>query len=266
MEQIVIEKLKNDRWSPEQISERLKLERHERVSHESIYKFIYEERNSSGSLFKYLLQHGRRRKRVLVRRNRLWPKNEPRKFIEDRPNAENKRREQGHWERDLVMGKREEGGGLLTIVDRKSRYALVSKVGSKECAEVANTTLELFKANPGLPLETMTNDNGVEFGEYSKIEKQLDTPIYSTHPYCSWEKGTNENTNGLLREVFPKGSSIASVSNKHINEVTRLLNNRPRKILQYRTPHEVLHGVQGKLFRSDSYYRKKTRLKELRAS
>jgi IS30 family transposase len=266
LKQIILEKLTVGRWSPEQISQRLKLEREESISHEAIYQFIYADRISGGTLYKSLRHHGRRRKRALIRRNRLWPKNEPRKFIEDRPIKATDRKECGHWERDLIIGKIEEKANLLTLVDRKSRYTIIEKVEGKFSEVIATATQKVFEIDPNLPLKTITNDNGTEFCGFSKLEKALDAPIYFTHPYCSWERGTNENTNGLIREFFPKGSSMSNVSNEDVKKAEEMLNNRPRKILNFRTPKEILHSLNNQLFRSTHYYRKKVNEEEFQES
>ena len=202
----------------------------------------------------------------MIRRNRLWPENEPRKFIESRPKEARKRKEVGHWERDLIIGKIQDGANLLTVVDRKSRYTLIKKVQGKFSADIAKATKEVFEMEPDLPLKTMTNDNGIEFCGFTKLEKVLDAPIYFTHPYCSWERSTNENTNGLIREFFPKGSSMSQVSDQEVQTAEDLLNTRPRKVLGFRTPREILHSVKSKLFRSNHYYRKKINKEEYQNS
>lgn len=251
IEEIVEEKLKLG-WSPEQISGRLKLEQKASLSHETIYRFIYMDRRCGGRLFKCLRLHNRRRIRG-GKQNRLWKKIENRKFIEHRSESANSRAEFGHWERDLVQGTRNTGS-LLTIVDRKSRYTLLERVRTRYCDEVALATERAFQTRPELPKLTLTNDNGCEFGEFQKLQAKLGVPIYFTHPYCSWERGTNENTNGLLRQFFPKKSDFREIQTEDVKYVEDLLNSRPRKTFGYQTPSEVLFSIQTKLFRSNRSY------------
>ncbi len=251
VEEAVTEKLSLG-WSPEQISGRLKLENKASVSHETIYRFVYMDRRCGGRLFKCLRLHNRRRIRG-GKQNRLWKKIENRKFIEQRPETADLRAEFGHWERDLVQGMRN-SGSLLTIVDRKSRYTLLERVKTRFSDEVSLATERAFQNRPEVPKLTLTNDNGCEFGEFHKLEEKLRIPIYFTHPYCSWERGTNENTNGLLRQFFPKRSDFREIKPEDVEYVQDLLNSRPRKTFDYRTPSEVLFSKQTKLIRSKRSY------------
>ena len=260
LKEMILEKLTSDRWSPMQISRRLKFEKRGSISHEAIYQFIYGDRQVGGNLYKCLRHHGRRKRRVHLHRNRLWPKQELRKFIEERPIEAEHREEIGHWERDLIIGKLDDGANLLTIVDRKSRYTLMTKVQGRTSNEVGKATEDLLPKS--IPIRTLTNDNGMEFSGYGRLEQILNIPIFFTHPYCSWERGTNENTNGLIREFFPKGTSMLNLLEEEIQNVVSLLNNRPRKILGFKTPEEIFNSNTTPLFHSDSYYRKNSNKKE----
>lgn len=238
-------------WSPELISNRLKKECKGDVSHESIYNFIEYDKRFGGELYKCLRFHNRRKKRGINHRWKKFP--EPRKFIDKRPEVANKRERSGDWERDLIIGKRGKSA-LLTIVDRKSHITLIKRVTSTQAEEVAGKTLNAFRENPDLPLFTITNDNGAEFGKHQQLEMQLKIPIYFTFPYHSWERGTNENTNGLIRQFFPKKTNFDDITDKEIKEVETILNNRPRKLLNYLTPLEFETKKYQKAFHSEKYY------------
>lgn len=223
------------------------------ISHESIYRFIEFDKRLGGKLYKCLRFHNRRKKRGIAHRWKRFP--EPRKFIDKRPKEANKRERNGDWERDLIIGQRGKSA-LLTIVDRKNHITLIKRVASTQAEEVAEKTLNAFRENPDLSIFTITNDNGVEFGKHQDLEKRLKIPIFFTFPYHSWERGTNENTNGLIRQFFPKKTNFDDITDEEIKEVETMLNNRPRKLLNYLTPLEFNTGKYQKAFRSEKYYRK----------
>ncbi len=236
----------NEGWSPEQISNRLKMEKGISISHEAIYKFILSCKKRGGELHKCLRLY-RKRKRRFKRRNRYWELQfKRRKSIEDRPEEANKRIEQGHWERDLMLGKRKSGGGVLTIVDRQSHYTLLKRLQTTLASETNTKTAISIKSSK-LPCITLTNDNGHEFGEFWNLEKELNVPIYFTHPLCPWERGTVENTIGLLRQFIPKGTDLNQITDKDISELQKTINSRPRKTLGFKTPHEFVTGKRQKL-------------------
>ena len=160
--------------------------------------------------------------------------------ISARPDAINKRLRLGDWEVDSVIGKLNQSS-IVTIVERLSRYTSIIKVKSKEADVVCSAIIKRMKNNK-LPLYSMTGDNGTEFTEHKKIANALDVDFYFTHPYSSWEKGTNESTNGLIRQYFPKGTDFASITESMLAEVETALNNRPRKILHYKTPAQIIAG------------------------
>lgn len=259
LEEIIIEKL-NLRWSPEQISGRLKLEGTYSISHEAIYRFIYTMRKCGGDLHRCLRRFGRRKaKRGIYKHRMKWV--EPRKFIQLRPDSANNRNRFGDWERDLLNG-RMSGPSVLTIVDRKSRYTLLRKVNSHFASEVNKKTADALGKKSGLPCCTITNDNGAEFGVFKDLEKALQVPVYYTNPYHSWERGTNENTNGLLRQFIPKKTDLTDIPDSEFKKVEDLINSRPRKILDYRTPEETLYSREDKLVKSIGYYKKLIQEKE----
>jgi IS30 family transposase len=159
-------------------------------------------------------------------------------MIDQRPQIVDQRKRIGDWESDTVEGRK--GKGLLaTHVERKSRYTVAVKVADKSAPTVTRATVKRMKRLPKAKRKTMTMDNGKEFAGFAHLESQLGIRTYFAHPYHSWERGTNENTNGLLRQFFPKGTDFTQVTDSEVDRVERLLNNRPRKCLGYRTPAEV---------------------------
>lgn len=232
-------------WSPEQISKRLFLEKNLSLSHEAIYNYIFSRQKQGEDLHK-CLRHYRRRKRRFKRRSRYWElQYRRRKSIEVRPAEANLRLTSGHFERDLMLGLRGTGA-VLAIVDRKTRYTLLSKVETTH-AEIVNAATAKICAESRLKIRTMTNDNGHEFGEFWKLEKNLKAPVYFTRPLCPWERGTVENTIGLLRQYLPKGIDLRAVDQGTLLDCQNALNSRPRRALGYLTPDEVRTGTRRKL-------------------
>jgi IS30 family transposase len=231
---IIVTKLLHEAWSPEQISHRLKLDGHESVSHETIYKFVYEDKIAGGNLHTFLRQGHRKRKKRFPsqkRKSRLKDINP----IAKRPEAANTRSEKGHWERDLVIGKGHQGA-LLTIVDRKTRYTKIELLTGKGAIEVGVKTSQALK---DLPKKSMTNDRGLEFADHKTTAEELNCKVYFCDPYSSQQRGTNENTNGLIRQFFPKKMSLKNVTVEEVRNVENNLNSRPRKILDWLSPYEV---------------------------
>ena len=233
----VVEGRLRQKWSPEQISGRLKRECQPHVSHERIYQHVLDDKQNGGELWRCLRwPHRRRRKRY----GRADSRGEipGRVSIEKRGRKANKRKRVGHLERDLVIGKNHQGA-LLTIVDRKSRLTLAARVMGKTAKEVHTATVAVLKPIRKA-LKTITNDNGKEFASHKKTAKELNVKIYFSHPYSSWERGTNENTNGLLRQYYPKKTTdFTKVAAREVSRVVSELNSRPRKGLGFRTPFEV---------------------------
>jgi len=230
-----VEKLLGLEWSPEQISERLKLEGSGRVSHETIYLHIYRDKLEGGVLYSHLRQRHKYRKRIHKYCKRFgWDTRRP---ISKRPAIVETRSRLGDWEADTIIG-REKKGGILSLVERRSRYCLLQKVRTKSPEKVAEAVCRQL-----MPLKdkvlTITSDNGFEFRHHQKIALDLNADFFFADPYSSWQRGTNENTNGLVRQYFPKKTAFVSVSDTHIQAVTDRLNNRPRKALGFKTPNEV---------------------------
>jgi IS30 family transposase len=221
-------------WSPEQISGRLKLESKGGVGRETIYNYVKQDRANQGGLYLNLRRGRRRRKkRFSVPRVRADILN--RLHIKDRPSVINERERVGDWERDLVFGD-SRSSAMLTFVDRKSLLTRIAKVASKSPKEIEKQTIKLME---GEVCKSITNDNGFEFRNHESESQRLEVPIYFTNPYASWEKGTNENTNGLIRQYFPKRSSMKELTDEKIKDIENRLNTRPRKKLSFQTPLET---------------------------
>jgi transposase, IS30 family len=226
-------------WSPEQISGRLIAKnKHVSLCAGTIYRYIRDDKDKGGSLYRHL-RHGlkKRRKRYGGSDNRGQILNK--RIIDDRPAYVEKRNTIGHWESDSMVG-RNHKSYIATHVERKSRYLVAVKLDSKSATDYNRATVDKFRNSPVGKIKTMTVDNGKEFADFKTLEKELNTKVYFAHPYCSCQRGTNENTNGLLRQYFPKGTDFNLISQKEIDKVVNILNNRPRKCLGYRTPAEVL--------------------------
>jgi len=230
-----VEQLLRQDWSPEQIAGRLKLEQQPTVSHECIYLYIYAEKRRGGTLHQHLRSQKKQRKRYsgYVRRGQI----PNRLSIEKRPKIVARKGRFGDWEADTIVGARHQGG-ILSIVERKSKLTRLRKLTTKSAAEMKDRSIALL-APLAAKVHTITVDNGKEFCDHQLIAAGLQARIYFAHPYASWERGLNENTNGLVRQYFPKKYQFARITDKDVQQVEDLLNNRPRKTLGYRTPNEV---------------------------
>lgn len=240
---IVIKKLRK-RWSPEQISnwlkQRYKTSKILRVSHETIYKYIY--KIAKGDLKKELISCLRRSKKIRKSNKGLrkgGSKIKDRLSIDKRPKKVEERKEIGHWEGDLVIGKNRKKV-IGTLVERSTRYTLIVRPKSRKSRDVRNAFAKALKKIPSKYKKSLTYDNGMEMAEHKLFTEQTGMPVYFCHPYCSWERGTNENTNGLIRDFWPKGSSFEELSYYEIRRVESLLNERPRKVLNWSSPKELL--------------------------
>jgi len=226
-----IDLLIQQQWSPEQISGRLELS-HIHISHESIYRYIYREKE--WPFHKNLRRkHKFRRSRATTDKYKLLGIRKFQTSIEERPSVVEERNRVGDYERDLVLGK---NSRILTIVDRTTKLLRMKKVSRLSGYEVHNETLELLK---GHKVHTITNDNGTEFSLHDVTSKILNAQIFFARPYCSWQRGTIENTNGLIRQYYPKGTDFSQISDEELKTIEDKMNNRPRKKLGYLTPYEV---------------------------
>lgn len=228
------------RLSPEQIMGRLKVEGAFKISHESIYRFVYKDKAQGGDLVSFLRCQKKKRKRYGSGQERRGTLN-GRVCISQRDPIVEERSRIGDWEGDTVIGK-DHQGALVTLVERKSRYTLAMPVDSKQSGPVTEAILTLMRPHKNECL-TLTFDNGKEFAEHVRIAKTLKAKVYFARPYHSWERGLNENTNGLLRQYFPKSTNLLTVSACEVDEAVYQLNHRPRKCLGYRTPHEAFYGL-----------------------
>ena len=235
----IIEDKLIDHWTPEQISAYLKDQENVYISHELIYQYLAFDREQGGQLHKLLPHRGKKyKKRNLKTQRRVWKEAKPRKSIDDRPSVVSEKTEIGHWEGDTVESKGHQGG-IGTFVDIKTKYLVMRKVKDKSSLEMKNSLIDAFGYYPDI-IKTMTLDNGTEFALHDQIEQELKTQVYFAHPYSPWERGLNENTNGLIRKFYPKGTDFSEVSDEDILRVQNLINERPRKSLNYQTPKEVL--------------------------
>jgi len=205
------------------------------VSDEHIYQHVWSDKAQGGDLYKYLRHsHKKRKKQYGSRDKRGHIKN--RISIDERPEVVAEKTRIGDWEIDTVIGKNHQGA-LVTIVDRVSKFTLIKKVDSKRSDVETEATISLLKPYLDKVL-TITADNGKEFSNHQVMKQHLDADVYFAHPYHSWERGLNENTNGLIRQYFTKGSSFENITDEEVEKVIDRLNHRPRKTLGYRTPHE----------------------------
>lgn len=233
-----VEQLLRKEWSPEQISGWMKENMDIAVSHEWIYQYVLKDKLAGGSLYLHLRCKKKRKKRYGSndRRGNLIN----RVSIDERPDIVDRRNRIGDWEADTIIGKAHKQA-IVSLTERKSGLALVYKVDrrTKENTESAMKQL-LYSISD--QVHTITSDNGKEFGNHEKIAKGLKCNFYFAHAYSSWERGTNENTNGLIRQYFPKNRDFRSITDKELIHAMKRLNNRPRERFGYKTPNQVFFG------------------------
>lgn len=236
-----VERRLRDEWSPDVIAEKLKQDYpgniKMRVSIETIYRWVYRDASQGGQLFTCLCRCHKKRRRQ--RRYGAGRGLIPGRFsIHMRPDLVAARQRFGDWEGDTMEGA-QGSGNVTTHVERKSRYLIAGKLSNKTAPETARAATAAFRRIPKKLRLTLTLDNGKEFARFKDIEKGTGLTVYFADPYSAWQRGTNENTNGLLRRYLPKGMDFRSVTEKSLAETVNKLNHRPRKCLGYRTPHEV---------------------------
>lgn len=234
-----IRKLIREDWSPEQISLWLKSEKGIAISHEWIYQYIVQDKQYGGSLYCHLRCQKQRRKRYgsYNRRGQLIG----RVSIDERPEIVDSRSRIGDWELDTIIGKNHQQA-IVSLTERKSRFTLIQKVKRKTAQCVTDAIVNLL-APFSDQVHTLTSDNGKEFADHKSIADKLKAKFFFAHPYASWERGLNENTNGLIRQYFPKKRNFKTITQKEINQVMDKLNNRPRKCLGIKTPNQVFLGI-----------------------
>ena len=230
-------------FSPEQVSGSLKRNHGLMISHETIYRHLLADKANGGALYKHLRRSNRKRKKRYGSRN-IRGQMLGRVSIDIRPTIVDNKERIGDWEIDTVIGKNHKGA-LLTIVERKSKYTLIQKLSYKRSRLVADAAIDLLAPYQD-KVYTITSDNGKEFADHQRISTHLTAKIYFAHPYHSWERGLNENTNGLIRQYFPKNTDFKSITVESVQSVMDQLNNRPRKTLGYATPNEVFFGKHWK--------------------
>jgi IS30 family transposase len=223
-------------WSPEQVSGWLKINQGIFISHERIYQHIWEDKRHGGTLYTHLRQSNKKRKKQYGSKDKRGQIRN-RISIDERPAIVAEKTRIGDWEIDTVIGQNHQGA-LVTIVDRVSKFTLIKKVDSKHAEVVTEATISLLLPYLDKAL-TITADNGKEFAGHETMKEQLNADVYFAHPYHSWERGLNENTNGLIRQYFTKGSSFENITDDEVEAVMNKLNHRPRKTLNFKTPHTV---------------------------
>lgn len=236
-EYVRVEQLLKKQWSPEQVASTLKKQGEFAISHQTIYRHVRRDWKAGGKLYLQLRHRYKRRKRHygLERRGRLQGK----RMIDERPAEVEARQQPGHWEIDTVMGAGSEKPCIVTLVERATGYVLIGKLPNRTTMATNKRIIALIKAS-GLPFLTLTPDNGTEFHNYRAIETATGVTVYFAQPHHPWERGTNENTNGLIRQYLPKGVSMADVTQAQCNLIAYKLNTRPRKRYGYDTPQQRL--------------------------
>lgn len=225
------------KWSPQQIAGRRVRQGHRTMSKETIYRYVRRERREGGQLWKQLRimsKYGRKRRGSPATRGRLVGK----RHISQRPKAVQDRRQVGHWEGDTVMGA-DQRHCVLTLVERKTGYLVMKKLQARS-KEQAARALSQAAFELGARMRTVTLDNGTEFHDYKTVELLHKVKFYFATPYHSWERGTNENTNGLIRQYLPKGMCMRNVDQAECDRIAAEINDRPRERLAFKTPKEAL--------------------------
>jgi IS30 family transposase len=235
----LIEQKLSEKWSPEQISGWLYDELGESLSHERIYQHVWADKHAGGELYMQLRRQARRyQKRSNGKTSRGQIRN--RLGIEERPAVVDDKSRIGDWEIDTVIGKGH-SGALVTIVERATQFALVPNIPNKSAEAVTAATIDLLRPYREA-LHTITADNGKEFAYHEQLTAELGAVVYFARPYHSWERGLNENTNGLLRQYWPKSTDFKTVSAKEVAAVVTQLNQRPRKTLGFKTPAVLMQN------------------------
>ena len=232
----LIEDLVGQDFSPEQVCGFLKRKHTIQISHETVYQHVLADKAKGGSLYRHLRHaHKKRKKRYgsCDRRGQI----KGRVSIDERPVIVDTKKRLGDWEIDTIIGKKHKGA-LLSLVERKSKFTQIRKLAKKQADLVAEAVIDLLNPHKEKVL-TITADNGQEFAHHEYIKEQLTADVYFAHPYHAWERGLCENTNGLIRQYFPKTMDFQTITEEHVKMAMNRLNNRPRKTLGYKTPYEV---------------------------
>lgn len=234
-----VETLLRQQWSPEQIAGYLKKHNLASLSHERIDQYIYADKAQGGDLHRHLRCQKKRRKRYGKHDRRGQIPN--RKTIDERPAVVAEKNRLGDWEADTIIGKGHQQA-LVSLTERKSKFLLLAKVERKTDDLVQAAVVRLLKPYAD-KVKTITSDNGKEFAAHETIASEVEADFYFAHPFASWERGLNENSNGLVRQYFPKGSDFTAITDADVDQVRERLNHRPRKTLGYQTPFEVFFNL-----------------------
>jgi IS30 family transposase len=227
-------------WTPEIIGKRARRDGRPWVCKETIYKHIYADAKCGGTLWKNLPRARRKRRRRCPRQEgRGRGKIPNQRMIDTRPAEVETRQTIGHWEGDLINGA-QETGNLVVLVERNTRFSLIGRTASKEAEEVMREIRALFAPLPQVSRLSLTVDNGKEFARHEELSRTTRMDVFFARPYHSWERGTNENTNGLIRRLHPKKSSFAGIGETELKRIDTFLNDRPRKCLGWMTPREKM--------------------------
>ena len=221
-----------DEWSPVQVTAKVN------VSHETLYRFIYRDKVQGGTLWRYLRCQKKKRKRYGGGRDRRG-QIPNRRSIHDRPSYIEQRATIGHWEGDTVIGANHKQA-IVTLVERKSGYAVLAKVTNKTAEAVSQAIIDRLKPL-AKKVKTLTYDNGKEFADHARIDAELGSTGYFADPFASWQRGSNENLNGLVRQYIPKKRPLSTVTEEELKMIEKKLNSRPRKRLGFKTPYQVFH-------------------------
>lgn len=230
-------------WSPEQIAGTALTEKKGMVSIERIYQYIWQDKAEGGQLYEHLRRKGKAKKTYGGRDLRGQIKNKV--SIKERPKEVDEKKEFGHWEIDLMVGSHHKGF-LVTAVERVTKHTLIGHSKKKDSMSVTDELIRIFKPHKSA-VKTITADNGKEFAGHERVAKELEADYYFANPYSSWERGLNENTNGLIRQYFPKGVDLREVSRKQLLSTMKRLNSRPRKTLKFKTPENLFKLQKSKI-------------------
>jgi IS30 family transposase len=233
-----VEALLKRKWSPEQVCYTLKEQGICSISHETIYRYILKDKKAGGNLYRYMrIMPKKRRKRYnsLDSRGVLRGK----RHISERPAEVELRQEPGHWEGDTVIGV-DKRFSILTLVERRSGFAIIKKLRARTTIEVNEAAIQAISEHREM-FRTITFDNGTEFHDYKQLESRFSIRCYFATPYHSWERGSNENLNGLIRQYIPKGACMKSLTQERCDEIATDLNTRPRKRHGFKTPFEMYY-------------------------
>ena len=237
----LIRKLLRQKWSPEQISGHIRrfslMNRH--ISHETIYQYLWRDKAEGGALWMHLRQSSKQRRkryRSYDSRGRLADK----RHISERPGSVETRRYRGHWEIDTVMGTGSTDC-IVTILERKSGFIQIGKLRDRSTKSLNKKVIRLISRDP-ISFKTITADNGTEFHQYKQVEKRTGVKFYFATPHHSWERGSNENANGLIRQYLPKGTTMSELTQIECDRIADKINSRPRKRHNYKTPEEIYYA------------------------